>query len=197
MKVVNKGILSLCSIIINYILNPFFFPQGTKELRYKCEYEAVESFEVVEVACEIKNLGNYENGNIYKVSFSDLPVVIEESIRDRISFEYFYVEENKIYKMQEEGSELHMLTTQIRELPSSILVCNDTAIDDPILTEKGWHYSIHAEDDIRLYNLYTDVVETGYYESMVWEEGKGMISFLSGYGSMRRHIELTLMEGLW
>ena len=40
------------------------------------------------------------------------------------------------------------------------------------------------------YRSYNDLTETGYYERFVWEKGKGLIEYKSGFGAERDRIYL-------
>lgn len=59
--------------------------------------------------------------------------------------------------------------------------------------ERGWHEYISVEDNKSEYHGYNSLIETGYYECFVWEIGKGLIEYKSGYGAGSDAIEVYLI----
>ena len=71
------------------------------------------------------------------------------------------------------------------------IVCQNEELKDPLDENvKGWHHYIKVDGDKRESHYYNTAVDTGYYENMIWERGKGLISYRSGYGALREAIEL-------
>lgn len=62
--------------------------------------------------------------------------------------------------------------------------------EDSLKEEKGWHEEIMVEGTVCTYRSYNDLTETGYYERFVWEKGKGLIEYKSGFGAERDRIYL-------
>lgn len=48
------------------------------------------------------------------------------------------------------------------------------------------------DGDKRLYESYDNTVDTGYYDNITWERGKGIVHYESGYGAGRDSMELDL-----
>lgn len=49
-----------------------------------------------------------------------------------------------------------------------------------------------ADGSRREYRGYNTLTETGYYESFIWEAGKGLVEYRSGYGAGADAVELLL-----
>lgn len=60
--------------------------------------------------------------------------------------------------------------------------------------ESGFHSYLEVKGDKREYHSYNNQVSTGYYESFIWEKGKGLINYRSGYGAESNSIELQLIN---
>lgn len=74
------------------------------------------------------------------------------------------------------------------------MVCNEGGKEDPLGDdEKGWHEYIVVDGNRREYHAYSNLVETGYYECFVWEVGRGLVRYWSGYGARSNDIELYLL----
>ena len=70
------------------------------------------------------------------------------------------------------------------------VVCQEMGKEDSLKEEKGWHEEIMVEGTVCTYRSYNDLTETGYYERFVWEKGKGLIEYKSGFGAERDRIYL-------
>jgi hypothetical protein len=60
--------------------------------------------------------------------------------------------------------------------------------------EPGWHHYVTVNGDIIESHSYDKQVESGYYETFIWEKGRGLIYYASGYGAERDSIELTIKD---
>lgn len=175
------------------VKNPFFFSNETTELTYNCKYEAAESYDNCVVKLQLIELGAYKNGHLYKTKLEGLPDIQALDLKSRITFDYFYIEADKIYKIQ--SMPIGTKNSKENGLVNGILVCQENEFSDVLgKDEKGWHYFIKTDANLREYHRYNNTIETGYQEQITWEKGKGMTSFLSGYGAERDHIELILSE---
>lgn len=103
------------------------------------------------------------------------------------------MQKDTIYKIDLTEENLSKLKTS-GELPSgSIIVCRNDEIKDELdKDEPGLHHYLIADGDKREYHSYNNQVATGYYETFIWEKGKGLINYRSGYGAARDSIELQL-----
>jgi hypothetical protein len=48
--------------------------------------------------------------------------------------------------------------------------------------------------DTYTYAFQNDLTETGFYETMVWRRGEGLVEYRRGFGAMRDSVELRLAE---
>ena len=74
------------------------------------------------------------------------------------------------------------------------VVCQDEEIQSEQKEgDSEFHFAINKSKDQIEYSSYTITPngETYYYESFVWEKGKGLIEFNSGYRAERAPLYLT------
>lgn len=77
-------------------------------------------------------------------------------------------------------------------LEDNAIVCQDIDIKDSIEEGAlGWHHYLEVKGNERVYHSYNNQIETGFYESFIWEKNIGLISYESGYGAERDSIVLT------
>jgi hypothetical protein len=122
----------------------------------------------------------------------DVNVPIER-FSERLNLGYFYVQKNRIYRIDPTEENLNRLKTS-EELPNdSVIVCQDKDIKDTLSKdEQGWHQYLTVNGNKQEFHSYNDQVTTGYYESFIWEKNKGLINYRSGFGAERDGIELQL-----
>jgi hypothetical protein len=120
---------------------------------------------------------------------------IEGVPNERLSLGYFYVQKDKIYKIQPTNENLSKLKTNEELQNDSVIVCQDKEIKDTLgKDEPGFHHYLEVNGDKREYHSYINQVSTGYYESFTWEKGKGLVNYRSGYGAEKDSIELQLIN---
>ncbi|WP_167956257.1 hypothetical protein [Anaerosporobacter faecicola] len=143
-----------------------------------------------DVKLNIYELANLKKGKLYELKLDP----IENVPSERLSLGYFYVQEDKIYKIVPTEENLRKIKTS-EELPSdSIIVCQDKEIKDVLgKDEQGYHQYMVINGEKREYHAYNNQVSTGYYESFTWEKEKGLINYRSGYGAERDSIELQVL----
>ena len=110
--------------------------------------------------------------------------------RDRFFLGYFYVSEDKIYRIDENKMEEVNIKNEEDFIARGTVVCQEMGKEDSLKEEKGWHEEIMVEGTVCTYRSYNDLTETGYYERFVWEKGKGLIEYKSGFGAERDRIYL-------
>lgn len=172
--------------------NLFFFKDNVLQMSYDGSF-LFEDDVKKEVKLNIVELVNLKNGKLYELRLQDVEGVPDE----RLSFGYFYVEKDKIYKMEPAKENIDVLKAG-EELPNgSVVVCQDEEIKDSLeKDEPGWHYYLEISGDRREYHAYNNQVSSGYYESFIWEKNKGLIGYRSGYGAERDSIELQLKDNM-
>lgn len=172
------------------VSNLFFFKDNDVKLTYKGDFLFDDIVEK-DVTMNINELANLRYGKLYELKLDS----IEGIPNDRFSLGYFYVQKDKIYKIEPTAENFSKLKTS-EELPDgSVIVCQDKEIKDILgKDEPGFHHYLEINGDKREYHSYNNQVDTGYYESLTWEKGKGLINYRSGYGAERDTIELQLVS---
>ena len=119
----------------------FSFLLKKTEVLYDCISDFVTS-EDSTVLCQIVDMGQYENGNLYQYTFRS------QNIEFRNRLRYFYVEQDKIYKIESSEENIASITEK-KELPNDKqLVCQANDLKDSLdEDEKGWHFSILAKEE--------------------------------------------------
>jgi hypothetical protein len=170
--------------------NSCFFKSNISQMNYKGNFLFDEILEQ-DLELNINELANLKNGKLYELKLDP----IEGVPNNRLSLGYFYVQKDKIYKIESTEENLSKLKTS-EELPNdSVIVCQDKEIKNTIgKDEPGFHHYLEINGDKREYHSYNNHVSTGYYESFTWEKGKGLINYRSGYGAERDSIELQLIN---
>lgn len=168
------------------ISNPFF-NSNAKQLNYNGKFAFDEIIEK-DVKVNVNEVARLEDGIVYELKMDMVSGVPEE----RLNLGYFYVEKDRIYKIEPDKENLEKLK-ESRQLPEdSAIVCQDNEIKDKLGEERGFHQYLTVKGDIREYHSYNDQVNSGYFETIIWEKEKGMISYRSGFGADRDLIELNL-----
>ena len=194
-----KEELSEKIIINNYfntnIENPYFFKQGTTEQRYSCIYDEPYSDyyidATIEVTLHINKISEIDDGILYQLKMEPVLYYNEK----RMILGYFYVQENRIYKITAEDIDINKFKTKNDIIANSDIACQDEEIKDLLSEEiKGWHNFMVANGDTREYHRYNTGVETGYYEQFIWEYGIGLVSYRSGWGAESRPIKLQIIN---
>lgn len=172
------------------IVNPYFFTNNISEQNSKGKFLFDDIIEQ-DVTLNINELANLKYGKLYELKLDSMEGIDDE----RLNLGYFYVQEDKIYKIEPTEQNLDMLKTN-EELPEdSVIVCQDTEIEDSLNdNEQGFHHYLIVEGDKRIYHSYNNQVSTGYYESFTWKKDIGLTNYRSGYGAENDSIELQLVE---
>lgn len=158
--------------------NLYFFNKNTSRLDYSGAF-LFDDIIKKNIALNIKEIDTLKYGDLYELKLDPVEGISDE----RLTLGYFYVQKDKIYKIA--PIEVNLKKLKSGELPEgSEIVCQDQEIKDSLdIDQPGWHQSLSVKEDIREYHAYNDQVETGYYESFIWEKNKGLISYESGFGA--------------
>lgn len=170
--------------------NLFFFKDDISLVNYNGKFSFNE-FTNKDVKLQINEVASLKHGKLYELRL-DLSSVNGASV-DRSNLGYFYVQQDKIYKILPTQENFNKLKTS-EELPKdSVIVCQEKEVKDTIGKEElGWHHYISVDGDTCKYNSYNNMVSSGYYESFTWEKNKGFISYRSGYGAEKDSIEIEI-----
>ena len=125
--------------------------------------------------------------NLYKLSLDQIDGVPD----DRLFLGYFYVTSNQIYRVNDYDLDEGNFAFLDDLSESSVIVCSDKDIGNQMAPEeKGWHQSISVVDGKSEYHSYNNQTESGFYETFVWEKGKGLVVYRSGFGAERDSIDI-------
>lgn len=171
-----------------------FFPEGTHTVAYKGSLWPVWDFDEEETKVEllVSKIQSFAEGDLYHME-----IQCEEELKDvwgvdRADLGVFLVMEDQIYRVGE-AQDVNYTVENI--VSAGTLVCSGEDKADVLgEQEKGWHEYIVTKNGRSEYHAYNNLVETGYYECFIWETGKGLVHYRSGYGAAEDAIELNLAE---
>lgn len=200
--------------------NPFFYSGKDILLSADLKYEATETWDAVSGKLQVKWLKRYDNGDLYKLSVEGIKEGPLGPERKNI---YLYVTPDKIYRLwsyyyDEDGhsvtfydnDDLLMETFYSDEIliENGEVVCcmekveykegegrpgkNNMGVPN---SEVGKHVTIIPDGERITYSR-VDVKQNGepdFYETFVWERGKGLIQYKSGF---RAEAEILYIENI-
>lgn len=172
-----------------------FFLEGISKARYKSRFTFFCDNQLpTEVELLITEVSTFDDGVLYKMQI-DCNEEFEGRYYyewDRFQLGYFYVKNDKIIMLRGEDIQDKIKSeSDVTKLGS--VVCQNEEIKDELDEgEKWWHESITAEGSTREYYSYNALSETGFYETLIWEDG--LKFYKSGFGAEKDDIELVLME---
>lgn len=171
------------------VKNPFFFENNDLLLNYSAKISFDEVIES-DIKLYVNEIATFKYGKLYELKIDPVNGIPY----DRVCLGCFYVQEDKIYKI--EGN-LNKLGSNDEILNDSEIVCQNKRMEDALnKDEPGWHHYIEVSGDKIEYHAYDNQISTGYYESYVWEKGQGLIYYKSGYGAESESIELRLKKSI-
>ena len=177
--------------------NPFFYTQELTCLTADVKYLDIELSVVRSGKLNIQWLKNYENGSLFKMSVTPLENMEFTLGEERLNI-YFYVTVDEIYRLwsyvdqdgetiefyNDDALLMEILDTDEKLIENGELVCCKENIEDETdSAEPGKHVTIHQNENRITYNR-VDIMSNGsryFYETFVWEEGKGLVEYKSGY----------------
>lgn len=200
--------------------NPFFYFGKDILLSAEIKYEAEETWDAVSGNLQVKWLKRYDNGDLYKLSVKG---ITEGPLGPERKNIYLYVTPDKIYRLwsyyyEEDGhsvtfydnDDLLMETFYSDEIliENGEVVCcvekveykegegrpgkNEMGVPN---SEVGKHVTIIPDGERITYSR-VDVKPNGepdFYETFVWERGKGLIQYKSGF---RAEAEILYIENI-
>lgn len=170
----------------------FFFDYGTETVAFEAEFASTPFGEYEQVQIQVEQVEQWGNGILYTMMIESDTEDDSRYFygRDRFFLGYFYVSEDKIYRIDENKMEEVNIKNEEDFIARGTVVCQEMGKEDSLKEEKGWHEEIMVEGTVCTYRSYNDLTETGYYERFVWEKGKGLIEYKSGFGAERDRIYL-------
>ena len=187
---------SLDADSINENTSAYFPYQGDVTMRYGAAFDGGVGGEV---DLKLEERMKSENGMLYRISYDNVRITDNGAdMGSEIAFYeqgrelgYFWITEDKIYFFEEISEEETADLCQNGKLPElSMIVLQNAPLEETNKGEKAWHeYIIKKENRVR-FGLYNDMVETGFWRSIIWEKGNGILVFRQGYGAGRDVVEL-------
>ncbi len=130
-------------------------------------------------------------GSVYKLEIEPIKNILEE----RLILGYFYVLKDKIYKIEPIENNIDKIKNN-EIISESIIVCQEEEIPDHLsVNTKGEHQYLTDKGNIKEFHMYNDKINTGYFETYVWEKNIGLKYYKSGYGAEKDFVEIKLIDG--
>ncbi|MGN0280454.1 MAG: hypothetical protein ACI4C4_13970 [Lachnospiraceae bacterium] len=173
--------------------NPYFYNQNYTILKAEY-YEHWGDLSNETVDMQISFVKPYEQGNVYKFTIDLLPDLFPSYFSGENMNIYFYVTEDKIYRLrpyvqpQPNGETYYfydddelltqMLNTDEKVMNNGEIVCQEEETDEE-------YSSIKVNGNQITYSRHETKPngEDGYKEIFVWEKGKGLLEYRVGFGS--------------
>lgn len=186
--------------------NPYFYSQKECFLSADIQYAYLGIF--INGELKLQWLKEYDNGNLYKLTVESDGNITDLLGEERLNF-YFYVTADNIYRLWSYAVQngeviefynndvllMETLDTDEKLIENGEMVCcMNEKTDELEPSEVGSHVTIIQREQIT-YNR-VDIGASGnreFYESFVWEEGKGLVEYKSGY---RRESEILYIENI-
>lgn len=174
-------------------LNNEFFFQDLQPVHYKANFSFITDTPLPDkVELFINEVLRFKNGILY-----ELKIAYDEDFSGRIYYDwdrfhlgYFYIQKDKILLLREPDI-LNKIKTEEDIILYSTVVCQNEELKDALKEEeKGFHQYILINGNKKEYHSYNNLVETGFYETFIWEKGVGLVSYRSGFGAEKDGIEL-------
>jgi hypothetical protein len=176
--------------------NPFFFLNDVSKARYKSRFTFFSEDTLPnEMELLVTEVLNFENGILYELRLDYDKDFDNRHLFgwDRFQLGYFYVQKDKIIMIRGINV-LDKIKSEEDIFKECNIVCQEKEHNDALgENEKGWHEYILADGNRREYHGYNTLTETGFYEMFIWEEGKGLVEYKSGFGAEKDDIELQLI----
>ena len=165
--------------------NPYFFPDISPR-HYKGTFLFDNEVQTA-ATVRISQIAALQKGMLYQLKLDPISGIPDSYL----DLGYYFVTADKIYQLY--AYEIQQFTASGTIPKDSTIVCQNEAVSDPLSSEqKGTHVSIRADGDKRLFETYDNQVNTGYYQNITWERGKGIVQYESGAGAESHSIKLTL-----
>ena len=172
-------------------LNSFFLEN--KLVKFKGRFSS-EDGDIIEgdVSIQIEKIVELKSGIIYKLKIQPIRGVSEE----RLLLGLFYIQKDKIYKIEPTEENIEIIRKENKIPTESNIVCQEGEIKDNLKQEqKGYHQYLLVKEDLREYHSYNNMVESGYFETFIWERNIGLKYYKSDYGAEFSLVELELLNG--
>ena len=144
-----------------------------------------------DVHIQVQEIGCLKGGKVYKLEIEQIQGISEK----RLLLGMFYVQNDKICKIDYTQENVDIILKE-KNLPNAgVIVCQNEEIKDSLKQEqKGFHQYLQVQEDERKYCAYNNEIESGYFETYIWERDVGLKYYKSGYGAERDLVELEFIE---
>lgn len=200
-----EKLLGLPAPVVEEDENAYFYTTDYQYLTATVEYYELETRTEKEIVAEVYLVKEYKQGKVYKFAIEPVGYLGEERFNI-----YFYVTSDKIYRLYsytyQDGETIEFydndellvqyLDTDEKLVENGTIVCQSESTAE--LIDQNSIYSITADGNRVTYSR-TDVNvngERGFYEYFVWEEGKGLIEYGSGFGVEADILYLSQIEAV-
>lgn len=175
------------------VAESFFFSPGIEEQRVNIVSTIPDLPNKMDLL--INHIESYPKGDLYELRLDYEQEFSSKNYDgwDRRNLGYFYVEGNLIYRVKENEAD-EICTWSEEELKNSgTIVCQESPLEDKLGVEaRGFHETIDIDGNSCIYKSYYNNVETDFYEGFIWEKGKGLVNYYSGYGAQSFYLEIDL-----
>ena len=199
--------------IVKSYVNPFFFPQGTIIITYEGGFW-LDNEITQNINLNINLIKAIDDGYLYSLHLDQLEYngPFSQLSSERLHLGFFYVTPQAIYRRRPPSPLGHSgycgnfsdyadraKIAVIEEIENQgvhdwgIVSSNDVV--GSVTVDGQWRSYVEIEGNRRIFSFYSvDSFQgaTRFYERIVWEEGRGIIHYLSGFGAMREHIEIQI-----
>lgn len=172
----------------NDIGDTYFFSDSKQHITYSGAIEFGGDFQNISVVLNIYRESSIVD--LYELKLDKIEGIPEE----KLNLGCFFREGLTIYRV---NSQIDMsgIIDKSDIILNSVVVSNDEPISDVLGgEERGYHHWIDVYDNKCEYHSYSNQAETGFYEIFVWELGKGLVEYESGFGAERDSIHLTMED---
>jgi hypothetical protein len=190
--VISISILLLCCVFTKSepISNKYFFNSDVEQVKYQGKF-LFASYNEQDINLFVNEVVKHRDGILYQLKLN----TVEELNEERLIIGYFYITKDCIYKINPTEENLNQINKKAEIPADSIIVCQETAVKDSVAeTAKGFHSYLTVNDNKCEYHSYNNKTETGYYETFVWENNRGLVHYKSGYGAEFNSIELSIIK---
>lgn len=122
---------------------------------------------------KIHKVKNCQNAVVYNIIINS-----DDKYFKNESMEYFYVEDEKIYIVDDYNKNRNNIDSNNLQL-----VYQQENLEED--GGEGLHYSITNDSNAVIFSLYTNLVETGYYNRIEWGKARNIVLFKRGFGAGR------------
>ena len=163
--------------------NPFFFCTEDTIVVYEGFFNSGNEIENHDFRLNIIQMHSLDFGNLYALILDQIYTTdpFDEIPADRRHLGYFFITPTTIYRSF--APVLDYLTTEWSVVAH---------VDGHDASDDDWNQYVEVYGNQLIFRSYSNSEGTTFYERIVWEKGRGIVHYLSGFGSMRDHLEFWI-----